>query len=468
MENNKRKNKGITLVVLVVTIIILLILAGISISTLNGENGLFSKVKESREKYSIAESKEKIELEITNLQTEKQGKGEELKKEDLPEMNNDEIDVRDTTNFPVEVICNGYKFNIDSSFNVLYIGIANETIITYTTEPKGYTNQNSVKVTVKITSPKGIKSILKPGETDKILPQGKTEVGIDFYVTENGKYTIKIVDNENKEITKDIEINSIDRLPPKDFAVSSGDITSKSISVNVNAEDSEETSENVKSGIERYEYFIKGPSNTEYKKYESTEKEFKYDNLLHNTSYYIYVIAYDKAGNYKETQKINVTTTETNYPTLTLNGMVEAEEPKAENAMYTETFDKDFSTYKEIPGIDIYFKIDKNCWNKYIAIQYESLKGGFIGTIGYYGSIGFGSSYNEASNIKSGWLNDLSGLTNGGKLITKCVYIPNGSNWGILNSGTGHGADFFVYEIWCSDKNLTGNKYSNDNLPLNF
>lgn len=463
-----KEDKGITIIALIVAIIVLLLLVGITISNLNGENGILAKVKQSQEKYSISEAKETLELAITNLQIEQEGKGETLKKEDLPKINNDKIDVRDTTNFPIEIICNNYKFSLDSNFNVSYVGQADETIVTYTTEPKGYTNQNKIKILIKIKNNNGIKSIQKPGEADKILPQGKTEVGIDFYVTENGKYTIKIVDNENKEITKDIEVNSIDRLQPKDFTVSLGDVTSKSISVNINAEDSEETRENVKSGIERYEYFIKGPSDTEYKKYESTEKEFKYDNLLHNTSYYVYVIAYDKAGNYKETQKINVTTPEVNYPTLTLNGIVEAEKPKAENAMYTETFDKDFSTYKEIPGIDIYFKIDKNCWNKYIAIQYESLKGGYIGTIGYYGAIGFGSSYNNASNIKSGWLNDLSGLTNGGKLITKCVYIPEGSNWGILNSGTGHGADFFVYEIWCSDKNLTGNKYSNDNLPLNF
>ena len=37
------RNKGITLVALVITIIILLILAGISIATLTGQNGLLSK-----------------------------------------------------------------------------------------------------------------------------------------------------------------------------------------------------------------------------------------------------------------------------------------------------------------------------------------------------------------------------------------------------------------------------------------
>ena len=36
-----KKNKGITLVALVITITILLLIAGITIATLGGENGIF-------------------------------------------------------------------------------------------------------------------------------------------------------------------------------------------------------------------------------------------------------------------------------------------------------------------------------------------------------------------------------------------------------------------------------------------
>lgn len=61
MENNKRKNKGITLVALVVTIIILLILAGISISALT-QTGLFGKAKLAKEKYKNAQEKENVTL----------------------------------------------------------------------------------------------------------------------------------------------------------------------------------------------------------------------------------------------------------------------------------------------------------------------------------------------------------------------------------------------------------------------
>ena len=43
-----KEQKGITLVALVITIIILLILAGISIATLTGENGLFKRAKDAK------------------------------------------------------------------------------------------------------------------------------------------------------------------------------------------------------------------------------------------------------------------------------------------------------------------------------------------------------------------------------------------------------------------------------------
>lgn len=52
-----RSEKGITLVALVITIIILLILAGIAIGSLS-ESGLFTKARESEEKYGNAANAE--------------------------------------------------------------------------------------------------------------------------------------------------------------------------------------------------------------------------------------------------------------------------------------------------------------------------------------------------------------------------------------------------------------------------
>lgn len=57
------KNKGITLIALVITIIILLILAGITLSLLQGENGIITKAKEVARKYENAQDLENEILE---------------------------------------------------------------------------------------------------------------------------------------------------------------------------------------------------------------------------------------------------------------------------------------------------------------------------------------------------------------------------------------------------------------------
>ena len=64
-EKNKDTNKGITLIALVITIIVLLILAGISIATLTGENGILTRANDAKTSTEIAEEKEKVELSAT-------------------------------------------------------------------------------------------------------------------------------------------------------------------------------------------------------------------------------------------------------------------------------------------------------------------------------------------------------------------------------------------------------------------
>ncbi len=61
------KNKGITLIALVITIIILLILAGITISSLTGKNGLIERVKQSKRAHIEAEMKESLTLALAEL-----------------------------------------------------------------------------------------------------------------------------------------------------------------------------------------------------------------------------------------------------------------------------------------------------------------------------------------------------------------------------------------------------------------
>ncbi len=58
----KEKTKGITLIALVITIIILLILAGVTIATLTGENGILTKAQKAKEQTEIASQEEQRKL----------------------------------------------------------------------------------------------------------------------------------------------------------------------------------------------------------------------------------------------------------------------------------------------------------------------------------------------------------------------------------------------------------------------
>ena len=58
MKKQKYKLEGITLISLVITIVLLIILAGIMINIGLGENGLFTRAKEARNKYLTAEKEE--------------------------------------------------------------------------------------------------------------------------------------------------------------------------------------------------------------------------------------------------------------------------------------------------------------------------------------------------------------------------------------------------------------------------
>ena len=70
LKNNKN---GITLIALVITIVVLLILAGISISTLTGNNGILTKSINAKEKTQDAEDKEKIQIAISEAQISNNG-----------------------------------------------------------------------------------------------------------------------------------------------------------------------------------------------------------------------------------------------------------------------------------------------------------------------------------------------------------------------------------------------------------
>ena len=120
----KKNEKGITLIALVITIIILLILAGITLATLTGDNGLFSRSKEAKEKYKIEDYREQIELVKEAVIIENMGEIELNKlKEEIK--NSDRLSDSDVSNIDEEtlqiVTKEGYTYIVTKGGEINYI-----------------------------------------------------------------------------------------------------------------------------------------------------------------------------------------------------------------------------------------------------------------------------------------------------------------------------------------------------------
>lgn len=79
MKAKFKNAKGITLIALVITIIVLLILAGVTIATLTGENGILTRAGEASERTKQANAEEQVKLAVTASI----GEEEKIQNEDL-------------------------------------------------------------------------------------------------------------------------------------------------------------------------------------------------------------------------------------------------------------------------------------------------------------------------------------------------------------------------------------------------
>ena len=64
MNKKITKDTGITLIALVITIIVLLILAGVTITSLTGENSLLTRAQSARDETMLAQIREQVQMEV--------------------------------------------------------------------------------------------------------------------------------------------------------------------------------------------------------------------------------------------------------------------------------------------------------------------------------------------------------------------------------------------------------------------
>ena len=116
MKTKFKKAKGITLIALVITIIVLLILAGVTIATLTGDNGILGKAKTAKTTNDEEKAKEQIKIAVMGSY----GDDGKLNYEDLKN-NLEQIGIKDLPNeasYPLEVTLEGVIAEIDENGEV--------------------------------------------------------------------------------------------------------------------------------------------------------------------------------------------------------------------------------------------------------------------------------------------------------------------------------------------------------------
>ena len=150
----QKNSKGITLIALVITIIVLLILAGVTIATLTGDNGILKKAGDAKTQTEQAKEDENLKIAIAGSY----GTDGKLNLKDLKDnLKNQGIKYTDSKEFPLEVTVNGEKKKIDANGNITTVKLesvadskTNGTVFKDTTTLED-TYGNQVKI------PKGFK-----------------------------------------------------------------------------------------------------------------------------------------------------------------------------------------------------------------------------------------------------------------------------------------------------------------------
>ena len=146
-----KENKGITLIALVITIIVLLILAGVTIATLTGDNGILGKANDAKTQTEQAKEDENLKIAIAGSY----GTDGKLNLKDLKDnLENQGINYdKNNTGFPLEVTVNGETKKIDANGNII------ESIQGLKTKGTVFKDTTTLEDTYgnQVTIPKGFK-----------------------------------------------------------------------------------------------------------------------------------------------------------------------------------------------------------------------------------------------------------------------------------------------------------------------
>ena len=195
-ENN---TYGITLIALVITIIVLLILAGVSIATLTGPNGLLTRANDAKTEMRKAEAKERVQVEVA-------GSFDNTGKLDVNRLseNLQNIEGIDKTNLPINtlpeiVIVDNNEMVIDKNGNISNVATTPPT----TQVDKVTIFKDSKSENKKVVIPKGFK--VSGVEKEQIIDKGLVVIapdGSEFVWIPVDKKTLCVDGIANKEVAE--------------------------------------------------------------------------------------------------------------------------------------------------------------------------------------------------------------------------------------------------------------------------
>ncbi len=238
MKNNgKRKyQKGITLIALVITIIVLLILAGVSIATLTGENGILTKANQAREDTNREGSREKIELAVMASYDENGNFNSDKFKEEIKKYGGEIVSENEDT---IVVEVDGYEARVDAKTGeILSIDKHGVTpVIDYALydadkKPLDETSESESQdafLTVILTNRDKlgtVKKITVIGEEEATAEEQNELVGengeVSYKVKRGSKYTIT-VEAETEGVSKKAEKTVTIRPEPEFWKITTED-----------------------------------------------------------------------------------------------------------------------------------------------------------------------------------------------------------------------------------------------------
>lgn len=310
MEQGKQKKKkwnnqkAITLIALVVTIIVLIILAGVSINLVLGDNGIITKAKQAKGSYSQAQAREKLEMLLVQLQTDKVTNSEYNQEEDIDrkiEENGMEIegDI---------VIVDGWQFEIDRSIPAVVdcVGPADGIIIT----AKISGNNGWVRPGDSVTLSGTIKTYSGGTITNVTATNNGTEIsnfptnGGDYNVeniTEDTDIIINATDSKGKTKIKTIKVRiKRDTTGP---TIKSLNISATGLKITIDV-----TAEDLESGLKEINYAITPTTGLDKPTGKVTQGNPVTITSTIEGTYTVGVIAKDNLENISEPQLVEVET----------------------------------------------------------------------------------------------------------------------------------------------------------------